>query len=234
VHYSSLEELLFNTKKDFWFNPVRAYLPVSIAIATEIRNTKTGEVLDLGPKKTSDYAAVREKFDRERRRLEESECFAQLRACLTSRGVKIPAAVDKVVAFALGCMSWDKERDGRKDGEEDEKDAWDTVGRSMAQHSLMLAARDLLQGATGAGAARSGVKCYAQDPEYAAVDKRLLSEEGATVLEDPRGFLEVDENCVVISASPNVPVRQIVADIARPAVLIWDEVDGVEDENNHT
>jgi hypothetical protein len=250
IHYYSLEHLLFNARREIWFSPPLAFLPVGIAIETEIRNTMTGEVLELGPKISSDYAAVREKFDRERRRLEASECFAQLRACLSSKSGKIPAAVNKVVAFALGRMSWaDKERDGRKDGDgngskgreerkdggdgDEDEDPWDAAGSSIAQHSLMLAVRDLLQ-AAAADAGRSKVECYAQDPAYMEVDKRLLGEEGVTVLEDPRGFLEVDDTSVVISTSPNVPVRQIVADIARPAVLIWDEVDQVEDENDHT
>ncbi|KAK4033619.1 hypothetical protein C8A01DRAFT_49833 [Parachaetomium inaequale] len=100
-----------------------------------------------------------------------------------------------------------------------------STARSVAQHVLVLAVRKWV-----AAAARGVVKCYAQDPSYTAVDKRLLRNKGVTVLEDPRGFLEVDDDSVVISISPTVPVRQIVADIARPMVLIWDRGVEVEEE----
>ncbi|KAK3904685.1 hypothetical protein C8A05DRAFT_31504 [Staphylotrichum tortipilum] len=68
------------------------------------------------------------------------------------------------------------------------------------------------------------VKCYAQDPVYEDVDHEVLGELGMTVLEHPRGFLEVDEAAVVFSLAPNVAVRQVVADIARPAVMVWERV----------
>jgi hypothetical protein len=93
---------------------------------------------------------------------------------------------------------------------------------------LLAAARRECAPASGGGGGE--VMCYAQDPSYTAVDKRLLRNKGVTVLEDPRGFLEVDDDSVVISVSPTVPVRQIVADIAKPMVLIWDR--GVEVEEN--
>ena len=68
------------------------------------------------------------------------------------------------------------------------------------------------------------VDCYAQDPAYDAADRAVLAMEGITVLEDPHGFLAVDETSMVISVAPSVPVRQIVADIARPAAMIWGRI----------
>jgi hypothetical protein len=59
---------------------------------------------------------------------------------------------------------------------------------------------------------------------YEDVDREVLGELGMTVLDNPRGFLEVDESTVVFAQAPGVAVRQIVADIARPAVMIWDRV----------
>jgi hypothetical protein len=43
------------------------------------------------------------------------------------------------------------------------------------------------------------------------------------VLDDPRAFLEVDETTILICIGSDIPVHQIVADIARPAIMIWDE-----------
>ncbi|CAK7218523.1 hypothetical protein SCUCBS95973_003517 [Sporothrix curviconia] len=68
------------------------------------------------------------------------------------------------------------------------------------------------------------VDCFAQDPAYDAADRAVLAMEGISVLEDPYGFLAVDETSVVISVAPSVPVRQIVADIARPAAMIWGRI----------
>jgi len=96
--------------------------------------------------------------------------------------------------------------------------------RSTTQHVLILAVRDFL-------AKRqhprdpSSIQCYAQDPVYTTADRQVLEDEGITVLDYPRGFLEIDEGkTVVLSHAPNVPARQIAAGIARPAMVIWDKV----------
>ncbi len=68
---------------------------------------------------------------------------------------------------------------------------------------------------------------------YVDTDKEVLGRVGVTVVDDPRGFLEVDDNSVVICVAPNVPVKQIIADIARPAVLIWNRVTGSADDAEH-
>jgi hypothetical protein len=65
------------------------------------------------------------------------------------------------------------------------------------------------------------VFCYIQDPMNTPVDKEVLADVGFEMIDDPRGWLEVDERSVVLSVAPNVPVKEIIADIARPAILIW-------------
>lgn len=37
----------------------------------------------------------------------------------------------------------------------------------------------------------------------------------------PKAFLDIDENSLVVSIGPNIPVKQIVADLARPAGMIY-------------
>lgn len=64
------------------------------------------------------------------------------------------------------------------------------------------------------------VKCFSQDPAYSALDKQVLQSMGCTVLDDPRAFLEVDNNTVLVSIAPNIPVQQIIADIARPLAIV--------------
>lgn len=64
-----------------------------------------------------------------------------------------------------------------------------------------------------------------QDPEYTSVDREILDGFGLQTVDDPEGFLKVDEQSIVLSIAPNVPVKHIIADIARPAVVIWFHVE---------
>lgn len=74
------------------------------------------------------------------------------------------------------------------------------------------------------------VKCYAQDPAYNDVDQALLRGIGIEPLDDPKGFLEIDEDTLVFSVSPNVPVKQVVADVQWPGAMIWNTVSLEEKE----
>jgi hypothetical protein len=100
--------------------------------------------------------------------------------------------------------------------------------RSLApayQHALILTMRAILENRSDQGSdPTKKIQCFAQDPLYTEADEEVLSNAEITVLRDPRAFLEVDDDTLVISFSPNIPVRQIIADIARPAVMIWDRV----------
>ncbi|KAL2126354.1 hypothetical protein VTI74DRAFT_1133 [Chaetomium olivicolor] len=77
------------------------------------------------------------------------------------------------------------------------------------------------------------IQCFAQDPLYTDTDKEVLERVGVSVVQDPRGFLEVDDQTVVVSIAPNIPVRQIIADIAPPAALIWNRVTGDVKDGGH-
>lgn len=112
--------------------------------------------------------------------------------------------IRKIVAFALGSLA-------RADG--------DVVPRWTIQHALILAIANTLQKAYG-----HEIRCFSQEPLYTDDDKIFLGEKGVTVLEDPMAWLEVDEETLVISIAPNVCVKQIITDLTRPAVMMWDEV----------
>ena len=62
---------------------------------------------------------------------------------------------------------------------------------------------------------------FAQDRGWQYIGKSDYQIPKVTMLPDPFGILEVDETTVVIAINPDIPVRQIIADIARPAVLLW-------------
>lgn len=114
--------------------------------------------------------------------------------------------VNKIITFANGSFS--------------SSGSSQHLTRSIGQHALTMTVRDILRDKNKSGE----ILCYAQDPEYTTADKAVLESNGITVLEDPRAFLDVDESTVVLSFAPNVPVRQIITDIARPAAVIWDRV----------
>jgi hypothetical protein len=121
--------------------------------------------------------------------------------------------VKKIVAFACGEMAYY------------DKGAW--ISRSAYQHALIITLRNILGELQGSV---NNIECYAQEPSYTDVDREVLKRSGITVLDDPQGFLEVDDSTVVLSFAPNIPVRQIIADIAQPAMMVWNKIMFFEDE----
>ncbi|KAJ5496653.1 hypothetical protein N7463_008640 [Penicillium fimorum] len=122
--------------------------------------------------------------------------------------------IDKIVAFALGTMSHQR---FNVDGSLQTTAGWS----SALQHALLVTVIEWLKERDQ----KEKVLCYSQDPAYTEVDKKILDEEGIEVIDDPRGWLEVDEQSVVLSIAPNVPVKEIITDISRPAVIIWCRVE---------
>ncbi len=61
------------------------------------------------------------------------------------------------------------------------------------------------------------------DPEYTEAEERILNTKGITPSTHPvRGFLEVNDSTVLISIAGEMPTKQIISDISKPAILIWD------------
>lgn len=127
----------------------------------------------------------------------------------TLRTIQLNDSVSRIVAFGNGTISTEDSQ------------------RSTLQHAIILTISDVLQSLQ----AGSGIKiqCFAQDPAYTNTDKQVLQEAGITVLGDPRAFLEVSDESVVLSFAPDIPVRQIVTDLARPAIVICDKVKGEQE-----
>ena len=120
--------------------------------------------------------------------------------------VDISAKIDKIVCFGLGFLSNPWEYPER---------------RSHVQHAAALTMASTL---AKHYPDQNPIRIYAQDPRYTDLDKNFLSSIGITVLADPKGFLEVDERTLVFSVAPDVCVRQIVADLNRPAAMVWEAV----------
>ncbi|KAK3309457.1 uncharacterized protein B0T15DRAFT_506238 [Chaetomium strumarium] len=212
--YRSIQRLLSLPEGSLY-----AYLPVMVWHRTERRDRKTKELLADWPE--ADYHTVKRRFAAAKENFGH-EAFGYIKAALAS--AVLPVGIRKVVALACGTMTKANDHSSYR--------------RSMAQHALALALRDHLSASAAhpttpgesnsSSSSRStvGMPCYAQDPLYTPLDKRVLEEDGITVVEDPAAFLEIDEASVVISVNPSIPVRQIIADIADPgpAIIIWNRV----------
>ncbi|KAM3503696.1 hypothetical protein MY11210_008619 [Beauveria gryllotalpidicola] len=149
----------------------------------------------------------------------QSAACQSLTSILTTSAAALRTPIRKIVCFGLGRLDdWEKTT---------REELLVSVRRSAFQHAaaLTMAAALTTTTTTTMAAAGETVRCYAQDPAYAAEEKKLLAALGFTVLEDPKGFLEVDEATLVFSVTPNIPVRQVVADMGWPAAMVWNRIE---------
>jgi hypothetical protein len=185
-----------------------AYCTLHVVYTSILRNKITGEPLEEhGEGLPLPRNKVEEHFSADRKTWEASKQLEQLKNIFTSR--KTPPGISKIIGF--GC--------GRISSTVNKEILWNHT--SSFQHALILSLRDILSEKMEAP---DGIDCYAQDPIYSATDKSVLEASGIKILEDPEGFIAVDDSSVVFTSAPNVPVKQIVTDIARPAIIIWNKV----------
>ncbi|CAJ2511015.1 Uu.00g066400.m01.CDS01 [Anthostomella pinea] len=86
--------------------------------------------------------------------------------------------------------------------------------RSRDQHAAALTIAEILQQRFG-----GLIEILAQDPCYSTVSKTILREQGIEPIagHGAKAFLAINSRTFVFTICPSIPVRQIVADIARPA-----------------
>ncbi|KAI1452802.1 hypothetical protein F4805DRAFT_446146 [Annulohypoxylon moriforme] len=67
------------------------------------------------------------------------------------------------------------------------------------------------------------IDIYVQDPDYSPICKEVLTKFGFQVIDchGALGFTMIDESTVVLNHNAPIPIREIVADIARPAAMYW-------------
>ncbi|KIX05454.1 uncharacterized protein Z518_06326 [Rhinocladiella mackenziei CBS 650.93] len=189
-----------------------AYCSLQIFHNLEKRHRLTNEIVHvtprLSPKQAEDF------FETNKQAWATHEVRGQLQSMLSSKSL---SHVNKIVAFACGTMALT------------DQESWSI--RSTYQHALITTLRDDL---SELQQTQHSIQCCAQDPAYTDTDRDILQKSGINVLDNPQGFLEVDDSTVVLSFGAEVPVRQIIADIARPAMMIWDRSQYTEDELNKT
>ncbi|CAL5872489.1 uncharacterized protein PFLUO_LOCUS6753 [Penicillium psychrofluorescens] len=124
--------------------------------------------------------------------------------------------VKKVLCFGLGdfCRSapeWLK----RQHKSWDEDSEVNNVIGCMIQHSMALTIAQLCRG-------NEIVSLLTQDPEYTEVAEEILTKKEFEIVgtHGAGGFAEIDEESIIISPFAAAPVKQIIADIARPVLII--------------
>lgn len=202
IHYDTVSHLTsdFNLEID----PNLGYCSLRIFHSTARRNVDTHEILRENPDPSKEQ--VQELFTESIQAWEESETCKKLRTTLLARKDSLNGKINKIVAFANGSFSLDLMDK--------------SYHRTSFQHAMILTLRDIFAQVDET----SGVKCLAQDPAYTDADRAVLQDSDITVVDDPKGFLEVDESTIVTSFAPNVPVKAVISEIARPAVIIWNTV----------
>lgn len=156
--------------------------------------------------------ASRDIFKSTKQRWEDSEQCKHLTALLQS--INVPD-IHQIIALACGSIRRDLHPRERPEH-----------ARSSSQHALIITLRKILKARREN---TTGISCYAQDPAYTETDKLILAENDISVLDDPDGFVMIDDSTLVLSFAPDVPVRQIVMDIALPAAMIWRRIEEDDD-----
>ncbi|KAJ5163703.1 uncharacterized protein N7500_005533 [Penicillium coprophilum] len=88
---------------------------------------------------------------------------------------------------------------------------------SMIQHSMALTITQLC-----CGNKIEPLPLLTQDPDYTEAAETILTKKGFKIvgLYGAGGFAEIDEESIVISPFAAAPVKQIIADLARPILII--------------
>lgn len=205
IKYNTYQHLIALNKIPGQYYFETAYCPLRIGCSLRPRDKTTKQFLPchtIEPQ-TPETTHTQEAFDAGVKAWEVGDECKRLVAALMPSA--LPEKITKVVAFACSSLSMPIPSE-----------------RCIAQHALILTIKNILQ--QKSPTVGVDIRCYAQDPAYTDPDRAILERAGIHVVEDPQGFLEVDESTVVISICPEVPVRQIVADIARPAIMVWNKV----------
>jgi hypothetical protein len=158
------------------------------------------------PKSPYTFAEVEADFRVYERKWLRSIPYTTLRKQLSSSVA--PLDINKIVAFGLGSLR-----------------CGEYASRSHTQHAALLTMASIIEKVTG-----QNVQCFTQDPAYNEVDQEFLRNQRITVLNDPHGFLKIDANTLVFSVCPNIPVKQVTVDMARPAIMIWDTVETLDEQ----
>lgn len=182
----------------------KAYCSISISHYIQARSESTGEILRGNDVKYRTLEEAKALLASTQQDWVNSKPGQRLRSTLLK--FKIPCAIYKIVGFALASFA--------THGIHGER--W---LHSLHQHACLLSIREVL--AETSPGLTPDFTCLVQDPAYTDADKEALRAAQVETVDSPEGFLAVDDASVVMAIGPDVPVKQVVLEIARPAIIIW-------------
>lgn len=207
IDYQSIQDMLHSPS--ILNNKDRVALPLRIKYKQITRDSVTKQPVPTMPEAqpTLNATHLGHLLETQRQEFQDGEPWNHLMGLLGLKQHNL-SRVKKIVAFACGSLA------------QSHLDV-SSFERSLTQHALLLALRQLL---ATLGPQQRPMPCFVQDPSYTDVDRQVLADHGIVVLEDPDGFLEVDETALIVSVAATVPIKQIVTDIARPVAMIWGQL----------
>ncbi|KAL5338627.1 hypothetical protein BJX70DRAFT_366300 [Aspergillus crustosus] len=207
IYYTGYESLIRDLDDDL----TRAYCPILIAHVM----TRCGEVAE----EVENVEGAIKSFDTTLRGWEGSETWREIKDTLIR--LDLTYKIPKIIGMACGEFTITSRSEGSPRSSR----------RSAVQNAFLVTLSTLLQ---ESGLGTTSVACYAQDPAYSPTDQAVLQSHGIEVVDDPDGFLRIDDTSLVFSCSPNICVKQIVTEIARPTILIWCSVDTTQPASRTT
>jgi hypothetical protein len=132
--------------------------------------------------------------------------------------------VTKIVCFGLGDLHFKPPDWWRIQNEalpEDKRELEiSVVEGAMVHHAIALTMANIARSCANPG--EGGVRLLTQDPAYCDDTKEILRDIGFEVVGEygAGGFAEVDHETITFSPFTKAPVKQIIADLARPLVMI--------------
>ncbi|KAI1859063.1 hypothetical protein JX265_010540 [Neoarthrinium moseri] len=209
------EELEIADGKDIdWEDSHNTIAPTSLELALISKKTLT-----------IDFAELEAAWNESQHNWTLSSAYSELVAVL--RKATFPPTTNKIVCFGLGSLEGSQDYPTLQDMAK-----CDGLPRRAAitQHAAALTIAEVL----GQQLQRDPLPIYAQDPAYSPTATRILEEKGINVVGGcgSLAFTLVDDDTVVFSCHPNIAVKQIVADIARPVAMLWNRVTPEEEENS--
>lgn len=132
--------------------------------------------------------------------------------------VLVAQKVTKIICFGLGDIARQPPEAYTASGQEAETDSHGAeIHPGMIQHAAALTMAEEVRRLCG-----GSVRLLTQDPQYTDDTQEYLRTKGFEIVGKfgAEGFSHIDDQCIVFTAWPAAPVKQIVADIARPVAFI--------------
>ncbi|KXJ88521.1 hypothetical protein Micbo1qcDRAFT_214430 [Microdochium bolleyi] len=156
--------------------------------------------------------------------------YWQLVHCQPNARLKFIPRITTAAPFSkIENMDYMEELDGDPEGPRGTLE-WEVKGpcthHAMA-HTMASVAKTIQKKQVGAKCGRH-IKLLAQEPAYTPAMETMFKEIGKFDIVGKygaSGFAELDDNCIVFAPFVNAPVKQTVADLARPAVIICNQIE---------